>query len=195
MSSNRAICSTTTCSTTTCRRSTPSAIPSSSSTTRASIAGYTGTDRRYRPQRARLPTARGMGLRSRRLREDAPHRLRHPRPGSRYGCQRRPRLHVFSPFTGFSAGHPSCGGMDEITVAMISAHNDRHIEESADASPAGSSRSRSCHCVTAARGRGNRTSHRQGLPLDHHARTAAYRWSAQLSRHRLPGPGVPGALR
>lgn len=41
----------------------------------------------------------------------------------------------FPTFTGFSAGHLSRGGMDEITVAMISAYNDWHIEEWAGAYP------------------------------------------------------------
>ncbi|WP_174184176.1 amidohydrolase family protein [Nocardia barduliensis] len=41
----------------------------------------------------------------------------------------------FPTFTGFSAGHLSRGGQDEITVAMISAYNDWHIEDWAGAYP------------------------------------------------------------
>ncbi|MFE6921936.1 amidohydrolase family protein [Nocardia sp. NPDC057663] len=41
----------------------------------------------------------------------------------------------FPTFTGFSAGHLSRGGQDEITVAMISAYNDWHLEDWAGAYP------------------------------------------------------------
>ncbi|MET7770122.1 amidohydrolase family protein [Nocardia sp. NPDC005366] len=41
----------------------------------------------------------------------------------------------FPTFTGFSAGHLSRGGQDEITVAMIEAYNNWHIEDWAGAYP------------------------------------------------------------
>ena len=78
----------------------------------------------------------------------------------------------FPTFTGFSARHLNMT-REDVTLVMVSAYNDWHIDEWAGSIRTASSRSRSCRCglprlcATRSAGCG------QGLPGGHHARTSA----------------------
>ena len=101
----------------------------------------------------------------------------------------------FPTFTGFSARHLNMH-REEVTLVMVSAYNDWHIDEWAGSYP-----DRFIPIAHPAdlepRGdvRRDPPGGGQGLPGGHHARTAAPGRTSQLPRRRLLGPGVPHAVR
>ena len=97
----------------------------------------------------------------------------------------------FPTFTGFSARHLNMT-REDVTLVMVSAYNDWHIDEWAGSYP---DRFIPIAILPTWNPEGNvrrdPPRRRQGLPRGHDAGTAAPGRSAELPRRRLLGPGVP----
>ena len=72
----------------------------------------------------------GVGLRPRRLRRDAPGRLRHRRARARHEPQRRPGVDVLPDLRRLQRRHASSEADDkDLALVMLQAYNDWHIDE------------------------------------------------------------------
>ena len=140
-------------------------------------------DRRRRPERGRVVAEVRVGLRSHRVRRDAPRFVRHPCPGSRHGRQRHHGVDVLSdvrrvqrrplpPRQGrdHECGHP---GVQRLAHRGLVRRLSGSLPATVDRprlGPAGGDRR-------------DQARRRQGREGDHVARAPAHRRSAQLSQH------------
>ena len=101
----------------------------------------------------------------------------------------------FPTFTGFSARHLNMH-REDVTLVMVSAYNDWHIDEWAGTYPGPVHPDRGpADLEPRGHVRRDPPGGGQGLPRGHHARAAAPGRPAELPRRGLLGPGVPDAVR